>query len=237
MNSLRWCAGWGAAAALVALVVACGDDTAYRNARDGGDAVDGGVVDSGPVPDSAPPPATDSGPAPTLPSFAVGGTVAGLLGTGLVLDDNAVDPLPVAASGPFTFPTKLVQGAAFWVTVKTQPASPAQTCTVSGAMGNVHTADVSNVTVNCTAATAFTIGGTVSGLASGEAVVLQNNGADNLTLNANGSFTFVAPINIGAPYSVTVLTQPVGQTCTVTNGTGTVAAANVTNVTLVCASL
>lgn len=65
------------------------------------------------------------------------------------------------------------------------------------------------------------IGGTLSGLPSGATVTLQNNGGDNLTLNANGSFWFVNTVAAGKAYAVTVLTQPAGATCAVTNGTGT----------------
>jgi len=83
-------------------------------------------------------------------------------------------------------------------------------------------------------ATNYTIGGTVSGLGAGLSVGLLNNGGDAITRNANGSFTFPTALASGAAYSVTVGTQPAGQTCTVTNGSGTVGSANVTNVTVSC---
>ena len=67
-----------------------------------------------------------------------------------------------------------------------------------------------------------TIGGTLGGLGTGLNVVLQDNGADNLTLTANGSFTFATNIGEGKTYNVTVATQPAGQVCTVANGSGTV---------------
>ena len=76
--------------------------------------------------------------------------------------------------------------------------------------------------------TTYTVGGTLTGL-TGASVVLQNNGGSNLTASANGAFTFTTAVESGGAYSVTVLTQPSGQTCTVTSGTGTVSA-NVTNV-------
>ena len=79
----------------------------------------------------------------------------------------------------------------------------------------------------------YTIGGSVSGLDSGKTVVLQNNAGDSLTRNANGVFSFSTAINAGSTYDVTVSTQPTGQTCTLTNGSGT-AMANVTNVTVTC---
>ena len=57
----------------------------------------------------------------------------------------------------------------------------------------------------------YTVGGTVSGLTG--TVVLQNNGSDNLSVSADGLFTFGTALNNGATYTVTVLTQPTGQTC------------------------
>ena len=77
----------------------------------------------------------------------------------------------------------------------------------------------------------YTVGGTVSGLSG--TVVLQDNGGDNLSVTANGSFTFATALASGAAYSVTVKTNPSGQTCTVTSGSGTIGSANVTNVAVV----
>jgi len=80
----------------------------------------------------------------------------------------------------------------------------------------------------------LTVGGIVTGLAAGESLVLQNNAADNLTINANGSFTFATPVTSGNAYAVTIKTQPAGKTCTISNGSGTMSTANVTNVSIVC---
>jgi tripartite motif-containing protein 71 len=80
--------------------------------------------------------------------------------------------------------------------------------------------------------TSYTVGGNISGLSG--TVVLQNNSGDNLSISANGSFTFATSISDGNPYSVTVLTQPSGQTCSVSTGSGTVSAANVTSISVTC---
>ncbi len=81
----------------------------------------------------------------------------------------------------------------------------------------------------------YTIGGTLSGLAAGESVVLQNNGKDNLTVSANGVFTFPTSIASGGTYAVTVFSAPANpaQTCLVTGGSGT-ATAIVVGVTVTC---
>lgn len=78
------------------------------------------------------------------------------------------------------------------------------------------------------------IGGTLSGLPNGTSVTLQNNGGDNLTLSANGSFWFVNTVSAGKAYAVTVLTQPTGATCAVTNGTGTVVTGTPAAIAVTC---
>ena len=74
----------------------------------------------------------------------------------------------------------------------------------------------------------------MSGLASGQSVILQNNGGDNKTVNANGVFNFATAINYDGSYAVTVQTQPTGQTCTVSNGSGSNVTANVSSVSVTC---
>lgn len=88
-----------------------------------------------------------------------------------------------------------------------------------------------------TTTTTYTVGGTLSGL-TGSGLVLQNNSGDDLTVSADGSFTFATGLTDSASYSVTVKTQPSNptQTCSVSNGTGTISAANVTNVVVTCTS-
>ena len=63
-----------------------------------------------------------------------------------------------------------------------------------------------------------------------------NNGApvDALTLSANGSFTFATQLPYLGSYAVTVGAQPAGQTCTLSNASGSNVAANVTNVAVSC---
>lgn len=86
------------------------------------------------------------------PTFTIGGTVSGLLGSGLTLRLNGGTPLAVTAgAGTFTFPTAVATGGAYTVTVDGQPTLPTQTCTVSGGTGNVASANVTNVTVACSA--------------------------------------------------------------------------------------
>jgi uncharacterized repeat protein (TIGR01451 family) len=169
-------------------------------------------------------------------SYTVGGTVGGLTGTGLVLQNNGGDNLPIGADGGFTFATPLPDGSEYIVTVLTHPSDPEQTCSVSNDSGTLAGANITNVAVTCTTET-FTVGGTVNGLA-GTGLVLQNNGGDNLLIGADGDFTFSTPLADGSGYAVSVLNQPnaPSQTCTVANASGILAGANVTNVTVTCST-
>jgi hypothetical protein len=86
------------------------------------------------------------------------------------------------------------------------------------------------------AARAFTVGGTLTGLPGGDTVTLQDNGSDSLTLSTNAAFTFPTALPDGHAYSVTVsgtngLTPMI---CALTNGSGTISGANVTNVAVQC---
>ena len=171
--------------------------------------------------------------------YTIGGSISGYTGSGLILEDNGIDTLPVAAgSKTFTFTKTVASGGAFSVTVQTQPTNPAQTCSVTAGTGTgTATANVTTVAVVCTTnPVTATIGGMVTNLAPNSSVILQNNGGDSLTITANGPFTFKTAVTGPTDaYAVTVNTQPQSpnQICTVTNGSGT-ATANVTNVAVNC---
>ena len=90
----------------------------------------------------------DSGPPST---YAVGGTVSGLKGSGLVLANNGADALPVITNGPFIFVAPVAIGGTYNVTVISQPTSPVQNCVVmnSGRSGSVSVGDVKTANVVC----------------------------------------------------------------------------------------
>jgi len=168
---------------------------------------------------------------PNNQTYSVGGTVSGLAGTGLMLQNNGGDNLALSSNGGFTFSSKLKKNETYSVTVPTQPSG--QSCSVANSTGTV-SANVTNIAVTCVTS-AFTLGGTVSGLA-GTGLVLQNNGANDLAISADGPFIFSTALANGVNYSVTVRTQPSGQGCSVANGDGNISGANVTNIAVACAA-
>ena len=180
--------------AVIALLAGCGESEQAK-----------------PAPKPAPPP-------PPVP-HTVGGSVSGLPGSGLVLQLNDANDLPVSANGKFNFPNALARGSAYTVSVKTSPSAPVkQTCKVDQGAGKMANANIGNVTVTCTTVT-FAVGGTVSGLAGkgkGKEMVLQLNGANDLTIASNGKFVFPAVrLPDGSDYSVSIKTMPARQKCTI----------------------
>ena len=134
-----------------------------------------------------------------------------------VAENTAVTLTAVAATG---FTLQAWGGAC-------SGSAPTCTVTMDAARGVVATF------VSISQTPRFALGGTLSGLTAGASVVLSNNGANELTLAANGSFQFSQQVVQGASYSVSVATPPGGQTCTVSNGSGTMQAA-VSDVQVVC---
>ena len=167
-----------------------------------------------------------------VPTYSVGGNVSGLTGS-VTLQNNGGDDIIKTTNDGFTFPAQ-ADSSVYAVTVSSQPTG--QTCSVTGGSGTIATADVTNVAVTCVTDVipTYSVGGTVSGL-TGTGLALQNNGGDTLAVAAAATaFTFGTELLDLAAYAVTVSTQPTGQTCSVTNGSGAIAAADVTDVAVDC---
>jgi len=212
------------AAAVLAALTACG----------GGDS--GAVAPSVPV---------------TPATYTVGGTVTGLAGPGLVLENSnslGPDDLAVSSSGSFAFGVQLGGGVGYDIGVKTQPLTPPQYCQVANGSGIIGAANVTNVQVSCGAG--YTVGGTVSGLV-GAGLVLQientqvpNDPSDPdyvgspLPVNTNGAFTLdsVYPAMFSGGDFVKITKQPSSPTqrCLAYNPGISIQSANDTSVSVAC---
>jgi hypothetical protein len=176
-----------------------------------------------------------------VPNVPVGGMINGLVvGTTIALSTNdnglfqftrtqtAPPTLPALPDYSFIIPTFVVSGQTYDVTVTSQPVK--QVCSVVNGTGtalNTNLPAAKNVVINCE--TGVPVGVSLTGLNSGVFVTLTNNAGvakkeDNLPLVANTATPSVTVFNKslldGGAYAVTVKTPPVGQKCTVTNGTG-----------------
>jgi hypothetical protein len=166
-----------------------------------------------------------------VPGFTVGGRVAGLGAGKVVLRNNGGEEIVLSNASTFTFSQLLANGDDYNVTIVTQPDGH-QYCTLSNGSGTISGHNVDTLLIRCSKN--YTVGGTVTGLSG--TLVLRNNRGDDLSLSANGGFAFATALSDAADYSVTVASQPGGQSCTVSDGIGTIAAADVTSVSVACTS-
>jgi 6-phosphogluconolactonase len=198
----------------------------------------------------------------TPPTYTVGGTITGLAGHGLVLensidnhspDPDVLDDLAVSGTGSFTFRVPLGSGVNYGIGVKTQPLSPPEFCQVANGSGTVGAANVTGVQVTCAAG--YTAGGTVSGLV-GSGLVLQIESYDPpgdrndpvlisspLPVKTDGKFTLdtIYPSmftggDFGGDF-VGVMQKPSSPTqrCVVDNAKISIQGANDTSVAVLCA--
>jgi hypothetical protein len=160
--------------------------------------------------------------------YKIGVAVTGLTGT-LVVKDDKGDNLTFTTNNTQTFASSYASGSTYKVTVKTQPTG--QTCTLSSNASGTITSAIT-VTATCTTNTTnYTISVAVTGLSG--TLVMQDDRADNLTFTTNKTLTFATSYASGSTYTVSVKTQPSGQTCTLSsNASGTITS-NIT-VTATC---
>jgi hypothetical protein len=145
--------------------------------------------------------------------LTIGGSVSGLIGTGLVIQNNGGNNFAVSGQGnvPFTFSAPVSGGTAYSVTVLKQPSSPPQVCSVVTGNGTA-TSNVTNVEVICTQP-GFKISGAVVGLVEGpgDTLELQNNAGDDLFVTGDTTFTFPTSVTNGGIYNVQTFLEPSSQ--------------------------
>jgi uncharacterized repeat protein (TIGR01451 family) len=166
-------------------------------------------------------------------ALSVGGTVTGLQGNGLELKLNDIETLPIAANGTFAFASQLTTGDAYDVTINAHPNEPSQACVIYNGHGTAGSINITNVVIHCGPVHTYSVGGTLSGLASNP-ITLTINGGNPLTLAANGPFQFPLQFISGEAFVASVRTQPDGQLCTTANHEGVIGNAKVTNVNVSC---
>jgi len=179
-------------------------------------------------------------------TYSVGGTIYGLNGSLVLADFDSTEgefdafnpPTGQTLVNPISYSfTGYAADDTYFIEIIESPER--QQCAVVNPTGRVEEENVTDVDVYCGAS--YTLGGTLSGLASESSVGLRLNTADedgliNQTLTANGSFTFSNTLPNGFPYVVTVRRSPSGQTCTISNGSGTINQGNVNNIAVTCLS-
>jgi hypothetical protein len=155
------------------------------------------------------------GAPPLYAQYTIGGTVYGLAGDNLVLENNGGNRLTINWDESFAFAGTVPSGTAYNVTISNLPSNPGEMCAVANGSGTV-TSNVTNIVVSC-----FSISGTVSGLPPGGTLTLQYNGSMPLSISSDGVFTFPPAAVSTTDYNVTVAGNPSWGTCSVINASGT----------------
>ena len=84
---------------------------------------------------------------------------------------------------------------------------------------------------------AYRVGGLISGLTGGGEVYLRNGAEDLLQVTANGEFYFEGVLNTGDTYSVSIVSVPSTQSCSLQNSSGSIGKNDIENVRVECADL
>lgn len=171
-------------------------------------------------------------------SFTVGGTVTGLKYAGMELtngsDKITVQPPATSTTAVnFSFPNSIDYGDEYEIKI-TNPAHQSCGPAISGALkGSAGYTQTINVAIVCSV-NAFKLTGTVAGLDVDGLVIINGNGSEFTVPKAATSFIYPDDIASQSSYGLVVLKQPTGRKCSITNGTGTMGDANVTNIAINC---
>ncbi|QWD03101.1 hypothetical protein G6723_04990 [Polynucleobacter paneuropaeus] len=184
------------------------------------------------------PTSPSGGPTNNVNTFTVSVSISGLTSGSLDLQNNGTDVITATISGVTTFANSINANGSYAVTVSSQPVG--LTCTVGNGIGNGVVTNVTNITVVCSAKS-YSIGGMVTGLASGQVLILSNStsgDAKTITGTGTGSDSFTFPLSIAylGGYSAAITSQPANETCSISGGTGSGAGvnSNINSINITC---
>lgn len=182
-------------------------------------------------------------------NYRVGGVVTGLdPNKRLSILNNGTDALsivnPAATNPNFEFTQSVASGSGYAVSISSNP--PGQTCSVTQNGSGTAASHKNSMQVAITCLdnpSAFSVGGTVQGLALNESLGLTLNGqnqANAIMGSGTGAtpipFTLLPELANNSPYKVSVATggNPPGKRCMISGGSGTIQSQDVTSVSVAC---
>ncbi len=164
------------------------------------------------------------------------GSVSGVTKDGLVLQNGGNTVAVAAPYTTFQFDQRVSTDDAFDITWKALPSN-VKTCVVNNGKARANYYTIAQITVACEIKKhEFSVA--VKGLTGTGLVIV--NGSDRRDVAPGTARVAMTPVYEDGPYGVTVLTQPAGQTCSVTGGTngkgaGTMGATDlIDNVVVTC---
>ena len=150
----------------------------------------------------------------------------GVTKDGLILQNNGGDDLVIPANATsFQFSRAVSTDDEFNITVKQYPSN-VKTCTINNGKARANYYTIAQITMSCEIKThPFII--KVQGLTTNGLVLV--NGTDRRDVLPNTPTLEMSPVYEDGAYGVTILTQPTGQTCTVSNGSATMGSTDENN--------
>jgi hypothetical protein len=168
-------------------------------------------------------------------SLVLQATINSLTKDGLILTSGPDTYTVPANTTVVQFPTLIGADDTYDIEIKQQPTHATCTLVNNKQKANVYT--VVQPVVNCIT-DSYNLGGNVSGL-TGIGLVIAN-GSDQVSVKPSATpgasvfFQFPAKVADGAPFGVTILAQPQGQTCVASNNTGTMPSGDALGLIVTC---
>lgn len=155
------------------------------------------------------------------------GTIyGGVTKDGLVLQNNGGDDLTIPAnSTSFQFSNAVSTDDQFNITVKSKPSN-VESCSISNGSARANYYTIAQVGITCIIKT-HPLVIKINGLTTSGLVVV--NGTDSKAVTAGATTQTMDPVYEDGAYGIAILQQPTGQTCTVSNGSGTMGATDTDN--------
>lgn len=175
--------------------------------------------------------ATDSANGPTTDGVRISGSITNLLGSGLVMQLNGGRDITPGPNNTQFFFVNVPKKTNYNIAVLTQPTNPWQTCVVANGSGTA-TADNESASLACTT-NRYSVRGAITGLSSTGLSLRLNGGAAQAIAAGSTTFAF-ADVASGTAVSVTIASQPTGQTCAINGGDGRVGGVDLTTASITC---
>jgi len=138
-------------------------------------------------------------------TYTIGGTISGLSASGLTIADGSQTLSPAANATSFVFPTAVPSGAAYSVSVSSQPSG--ETCLLESGSGMVGSANITNIQLSCNANNMTGTAATGSPIA-GSAVTLVDSAGKQVTTKTDSAGQYaLSTVGLTAPFLVSVVTS------------------------------
>lgn len=161
-------------------------------------------------------------------AYTLSGSVTGLSGQ-LTLDLVGLEQISLNQDGSFEFSTRFSTGDSFAIAMG--ELSSDQTCAIDPNTGVFQNENFDGISIHCVD-NSYGIGGHVTGLNG--SVILQTSSGSYLNLSEDGVFSFTDFYYHGESYSVSLISDPLFQDCSLSSNSGNIEYSDVTDVLVTC---